>query len=149
MYRCLLLVPQLGCHQVLLLCHFEQYDCFPDFFFCMHITDDRQVVTGWSDVHWILRRWPVQKLLEVFHPSPSLSFLSNNRGTIFVFYGSIRFIKYSRERICVGAYSSHVVVVSCFLCLDSQAIQICSLVCSDVPHYFVGLCECCVCSDFL
>ena len=63
--------------------------CFPDFSLRRHSTYDRQVVTSWMDIHWILWRRSDQKHLEIFDPSLSLSF-SDIWSRIFVFYGSHR-----------------------------------------------------------
>ena len=142
MYRCPLLVPLPGCHLVPVICYFSAVWLLSRFLFSWHSAGNRQVITCWLDVHWIL--WSVQKLREVFHLSLSLSFFSDNQDPISVFGGSLRLVKYSREFFLCW----HKQV--CFLCLDSLAIQVRSLVCSDVLLYhFVGLCVCCLCSDFL
>ena len=81
----------------------------------------------WLDVHWIIWRWCVQKLLEIFHTSLSLSFFSDNRGPTYMGLSGLSDIPESF--FSVGVNSSrveYVAVVSCFLCDDSQTIQECS-----------------------
>ena len=150
MYRCPLLVPLPGCHLVLLLCHFS---CMIGFQISSFVGTVQMISRSWQG-GWI-STWSFGAGL--FRSSSKYStrlFLCPSSLTIetlfFVFYGSLWPTKYSIELYCFGVDSSHFAVVSCFICFDSSAIQVCSLICSAILfHHFVGLCVCCLCSDFL